>query len=300
MKRILIISLLLSIFYNTAHAGLKVFTCEPEWSALVTELGGNKVTVYSAITALQDPHHIEARPSLIAKMRRARLVVCTGGGLEAGWLPLLLRQAANPNVQMGSDGYFEASSFVAKLEVPQLVDRSMGDVHAQGNPHIHLDPNRILTISKELTARLKIIDTVNGDYYQQRFDDFQRRWQSAIQQWQQQAVRLQEMPVVVHHKDWVYLFEWLGIHSVATLEPKPGIPPSAGHLAKVKRQIQSQPVKMVLYTPHQSDKAAKWLAKEVNIPAVKLPYTVGGSDKAIDLFGLFDDTVQKLLDASQQ
>src|SRR3954471_5690754 len=127
------------IFSLQASAALNVFACEPEWASLAQELGGDKVSVFSATTALQDPHRLEARPSLIARVRTADLLVCTGAELEVGWLPLLLTQSGNPRVQPGSSGYLEASQHVAKLEIPQIVDRSLGDIHPSGNPHVHLD-----------------------------------------------------------------------------------------------------------------------------------------------------------------
>ena len=137
-----------------AFAALNVFACEPEWGALAKELGGDKVSVYTATGALQDPHHVEARPSLIARARNADLMVCTGAELEAGWLPLVQAQAGNPKIRAGQPGYFEAARYVVLLEVPQRVDRAMGDVHAAGNPHIHLDPRNIAKVAAALSERM--------------------------------------------------------------------------------------------------------------------------------------------------
>ncbi len=279
-----------------AAAQLNIFACEPEWAALVTKLGGMEVEIYTATTASQDPHHIQARPSLIAKMRRADLVVCSGAELEIGWLPMLLRQAANPIVLPGKPGYFEASTFVARLEVPARVDRSMGDVHASGNPHVHLDPRRLAQIAEALSGRMATLDAKNADHYRQRYEDFAQRWQKAIGRWEQQAIPLKGIRAVVHHKDWVYLFNWLGMVEVGALEPKPGLPTSVGHLVDLKRKLENEPAKMILLTAYQSDRAAKRLSAMSGLPVVVLPYTVGGSERANDLFGLFDDTLQQLLD----
>ena len=174
MKKIIngVISLTLLIMATPAMAALNVFACEPEWASLVKELGGERVKAYSATTAFQDPHHIQARPSLIAKVRRADLLVCSGAELEVGWLPLLQRQASNAKVLPNSLGYFEASAVVERLDIPVKVDRSMGDVHAAGNPHVHLDPRRIQTISKALKHRLTQIDPEGKDQYQQRYENF--------------------------------------------------------------------------------------------------------------------------------
>src|SRR3954466_4402553 len=137
-----------------ASAALNVFACEPEWASLAQELGGDKVSVTSATTAKQDPHRIEARPSLIARIRSADLLICSGSELEVGWLPLLLTQSGNDRIQQGSPGFIEASQYVVKLEIPKVVDRSLGDIHPAGNPHVHLDPRNIVKVGSVITERL--------------------------------------------------------------------------------------------------------------------------------------------------
>jgi len=276
------------------QANINVFACEPEWTSLVNELAGERVTTYTATTAYQDPHHIEARPSLIAKIRQADLLVCTGGELESGWLPVLLRQASNANILPGKTGNFEAAAMVDRLGIPVAADRSMGDIHAAGNPHVHLDPRRIQIIAKALYQRLSEIDAEGAAYYQQRFDDFNQRWQAAILNWQRQAAGLKGKRIVVHHRDWVYLFNWLGIEIAGALEPKPGLPASAGHLVSLKQNLAKQSASMIVHTPYQSTRAAKRLAQITNTPVVELPYTVGGSDQVNNLFELFSVTIEKL------
>lgn len=280
---------------TSALADVSVFACEPEWQSLAETLGGNRVTVYSATTAQQDPHRIEARPSLIAKLRRADLLICSGADLEAGWLPVLLQQAANKKVLPGQPGYFEAATYVELLDRPTQVDRSMGDVHAAGNPHLHLDPRRIALIAKALSDKLAAIDPDNKITYQQRHHDFHQRWQQAMQDWQTLALPLKGQRVVVYHSNWTYLFDWLGIHHAGTLEPKPGLPTTAGHLAELKQQLQYQPAKMILHTAYQNPRAAQRLSELTGIPVVELPYTVGGSPNTPDLFRLFDVTIARLL-----
>lgn len=298
MKKVLYI--LICCFLSTSvHAGLNVFACEPEWVALASELGGDKLNIYQATSALQDPHHIDARPSLIAKMRHADLVVCTGAGLEVGWLPLVIRQSANDKVLDGQPGNFAAAMQVERLEIPQQVDRSMGDVHPEGNPHVQLDPVRMLKIAAALSQRLIQIDPANSAWYQQRHDVFSKRWQTAIAYWENQAKPLKGMSVAIYHKDWVYLFAWLGIKSVATLEPKAGIAPSAGYLAQLKQELAQYPASMVIYASYQNGNAARWLSDEMHIPLVELPFTVGGNAQAKDLFTLFDDTLQRMLKAQE-
>lgn len=276
-------------------AALNIFACEPEWAALAQALGGDKVKVSSATTALQDVHHVEARPSLIARARNADLLVCTGAELEIGWLPLLLSQSGNRQIQPGQPGYFEAATFVTKIEVPQLVDRSQGDVHPAGNPHIQLDPQNIARIGEALAARLILLDAANAESYKMRAAAFRKKWQESIQKWETQAAPLKGVAVVVHHKDLSYLLRWLGMRDLASLEPKPGVPPTTGHLSDLLAKLQREPAKMILRSAYADPKAAAWLSERAKIPVVILPYTVGGSEQAKDLFGLFDDSIQRLL-----
>lgn len=282
---------------HSAQAALNVFACEPEWGALTQEIGGDKVSVYTATQALQDVHHVQAKPSLLAKIRSANFVICTGAELEVGWLPVVLQQAGNPAIQPGRPGYFEAVNYVQRLEIPQRLDRADGDIHPLGNPHIQTDPHNIAKVGDALALRLAEIDPANAAYYQARHKDFAQRWQDAIKRWETQAAPLKGINIVVQHKGFPYIENWLGLQEVAELEPKPGVEPTSTHLADVLVQLQRQPAKMVIRAAYNDERAAQWLSERAKIPVVVLPYTVGGSDKAKDLFGLFDDSVQRLLDA---
>ena len=291
--------ILLAATLLPAHAALNVLSCEPEWASLVTELGGDKVKVSSATSALQDPHRIEARPSLIARTRNADLLVCTGLELEVGWLPVLLQQSGNSKIQAGQPGNFEAGQVVARLDIPGRVDRSEGDVHAAGNPHIQQDPRNIAIIAEALAKRLAELDPANASTYQARQKDFSQRWSSAMKKWELQIAPLKGLPLVEHHKNMEYLLNWTGMRVIATLEPKPGVEPSAAHLSSLLAQLQRQPAKMVIRAAYQDGRASHWLSEHAKIPAVSLPFTVGGSDKAKDLFGLFDDTIAHLTEAAK-
>ena len=285
---------------QVAHAEVRIFACEPEWGALAHEIGGDDVSVYTATQALQDPHHIQARPSLIARMRRADMLIATGAQLEIGWLPVLLRQAANSRVQRGQPGYIAAADFVRKLDVPVRVDRALGDIHPAGNPHIQTDPRNIARVAAVVAARLKLIDAAHADAYQRRYDEFSRRWRAALMRWRTEAAPLRGVRMVVYHKGWVYMNRWLGLVEVDALEPVPGVPPSTSHLAGLLEKLRGNPVSMVIYAAYQDSRAAEWLAERAHIPAVKLPFTVGGTDGASDLFGLYDDTLRRLLAAAGQ
>jgi zinc/manganese transport system substrate-binding protein len=280
-----------------AMAKISVFACEPEWAALAEEIGGDAVKVTSATNAFQDPHYIQARPSLISSVRNADLVICSGAQLEIGWLPMLLKKANNPKVLPGRDGFLEASSYVRRLDVPDSVDRSQGDMHPQGNPHVQMNPHNIALIAAEVGRRMALLDEADAATYDERTRDFLARWKTAMAAWEERAAPLAGKRVVAHHKSWVYLMDWLNLEEVATLEPVPGIPPTTAHLSMLLDLLgtDGSGADAIIRAPFQSDKPSLWLEERTGIPAVMLPLTVGGSDEATDLFGLFDDVVNRLL-----
>jgi zinc/manganese transport system substrate-binding protein len=279
-----------------AQAAVQVFACEPEWAALAQEIGGENISAHSATTALQDPHYIQARPSLIAGIRKADLLICSGSGLEEGWLPLLLCKGKNPKVQPGKPGHIMASEYVNRLEIPLVLDRSQGDIHAGGNPHIQTDPRNLTRVANVVAERLQSIDPANARYYQQSLADFEEKWSKAIARWELQATSLRGKAVVLHHKSWAYLENWLGLIEVATLESKPGVPPSAAHLGKLLLELQENPAALIIRTPYDDPKPSQWLTRQTGIPNVMLPFTVGGTPDSSDLYGLFDTSVGILLD----
>jgi zinc/manganese transport system substrate-binding protein len=298
MKRLLLtLAAFAAALIAPSAAALNVFACEPEWAALARELTGDKASIYSATTAQQDPHRIEARPSLIARVRSADLVICTGSELEVGWLPLLMTQSGNARIQPGAPGFFEASQYVLRLEIPKVLDRALGDIHPSGNPHVHTDPRNIGRIAEVLAERLAQLDPGAAAFYKDRGASFQARWRAALERWQQQGAPLKGMSVVVYHRDFSYFINWLGLREAGSLEPKPGIPPSPAHLSELVERMRREPAKAVIYSPYNDPRAADFLSQRAGIPAVLLPFTVGGTEKAKDLFGLFDDTIVRLLGA---
>jgi zinc/manganese transport system substrate-binding protein len=292
-----------------ASAQLRVFACEPEWSALAVAIGGDLVEASSATHALQDPHYVEARPSLIAQVRKADLVICSGAQLEIGWLPMLLGKANNPRVLPGKDGFLEASTLVRRLDVPDSVDRAQGDIHPQGNPHIQMNPHNIARVAAALGQRLAALDPANAARYAAGAEAFLQRWESAIAAWEERAKPLAGKRVIGHHKSWVYLENWLDLSEVGTLEPVPGIPPTAAHLASLLRELgtdgegtngegTNRPgADFIIRAPFHSAKASEWLQERTGIPALALPMTIGGSERAQDLFSWFDDLIDSLLAA---
>lgn len=297
MRRLLLGAFLIlgGLAAQPAAAALKVFACEPEWAALVTELGGRHVEVYSATTALQDAHRVQARPSLIARYRQADLLVCTGAELEIGWLPALAEKGNNPKLVPGAPGHFEASRHVTMLEVPVSVDRSRGDVHPYGNPHIQTSPVTIAKVAAPLAAKLAELDSAHADDYRSALQQFQLRWQEAMARWSAKAQPLRGVAVISAHRSWIYLYDWLGMREVGALEAKPGIPPSGAQLEQVLASLKSQPAKLVIYAAYQDRRPVEWLTQRAKIAAVELPMSPGGAPGTDSLFGLFDVTIDRLL-----
>lgn len=283
-KRNSLLLLSLLLLSNPLYAGLEVFACEPEWASLAKELGGEHVDIYTATTNQQDPHHIQARPSLVAKARQADLLVCTGAELEIGWLPLLLRKSGNPNIQEGQAGYFLATDYVALLDKPIALDRSMGDVHAAGNPHVHLDPVRVQIIANKLSETLARLDPANRSNYEKKLASFTENWQNMIQQWAERTQHLKGKPIVVHHKNWTYLQHWLGLNQAAVLEPKPGIPPTSSHLSSLVSGLKANPAQVIVYASYQDSKAANWLSKKTGIPTLELAFSPATDETLVHWF----------------
>jgi len=282
-----------------ASGALNIFACEPEWGALAREIGGDRVGVYVATTALQDPHKIQARPSLIAQARVADLVVCSGAELEVGWMPVVIGQSGNNKIGIGKPGNLEAANYVPLKEVPTLLDRSLGDVHPRGNPHIQWDPHNILLVAEELARRLGNIDPGGKNYYDARLTSFAQRWGQATQRWAQEAAPLKGVAVIEHHKELTYLFDWLGMPVVGALEPKPGVEPTSAHLSELVEQQKINPAQLIVITTQKSPEAASWLSGQIKVKHIALPATVGGTPGAKDLFSMYDEAINRLLAAEK-
>jgi zinc/manganese transport system substrate-binding protein len=295
MRTRILLLLLSFVAAAPASAALNVLACEPEWGALVGELAGDRARVYEATTALQDVHHIQARPSLIAAARRADLLACTGAELEVGWLPVLQRESGNAGIQTGAAGDFEAARYVSLIEIPSQLDRSRGDVHPEGNPHIQTDPRNIAKVAQALAARLAQIDPANAAFYRARHATFEQRWREAISRWQREAAPLKGLKVVVHHQAFDYLFGWLGIDAVGSLEPLPGVEPTVAHMSALLEAQRTNPAKLVVRASFNDPRASEWFSGRAGIPAVMLPFSVGGDDASKDLFSWYDDLISILL-----
>lgn len=288
--RYLLLFILLVPF--NAQARINVFACEPEWKYIADKIGGSDVRTFSATTSKQNPHYISAKPSLIAKMRRADIVFCSGSDLETGWLPVLLKSAGKKQVQVGNKGYFMAADQVDLLGVIEdvsLIDRSLGDIHPFGNPHVHLDPNRYVKVAKNFTARLAELDAQNSTKYTGNFVKFEHDLLSLSSKLKQQAISLKGKKVITYHANFDYLADWLEFDLVDTIESKPGISPSSRHLAKLVSKYKNTGVHKIIYTSYESGKPARWLSDKIGVEAVQLLY-----NSKDDMPKVFEQMVSKL------
>ena len=275
------------------YAVVRVFTCEPEWKSLAQEIGQKEIQIYSATNSFQDPHYVKAKPSLIAKVRRADLIICTGADLEVGWLPVLLQKSGNSKVQPNALGYFLAADFVELKDQPQKIDRSMGDIHPMGNPHIHLNPHNITKISIALSERLQKIDSQKSKFFQKNEQIFLSKWKKSIEKWEKESSVLKGMKMVVYHRSWFYLVDWLQLDVLDAIELKSGIKPTAQHLKNLLQKMKQQPVRAIIRTPYESKRSSVWLSKKTQVPQFVLPYTVSEKTEK-NLFELFDNIIAQL------
>ncbi len=299
MKKFILFLMMATLVASKAFA-LNVFTCEPEWKSLTEEITKDKADVYSATNATQDVHYIQAKPSLIAKIRKADMVVCSGADLEIGWLPLILRKAGSAKVQEGGANLIYAAQYVQTIEKPTRIDRADGDVHPNGNPHLHLNPYNVLKVGKVIADKLSEIDSQNSEFYQKNFADFSAKMNSQIKTWEQKALALKGTNVVTNHKNMSYLFDWLKIKTIGTLEPKPGIPATSKHLNELKNITEQNKIAFIAYAPFESSKPAEWLSKESGVKAIILPYTIGGNKETNNLFDLYQNSIDLMLNATDK
>ena len=257
---------------STASAELKVVTTVPDLAALVSEIGGNKVEVTSLSLPTQDPHFVDAKPSLALRLSRADLLIVVGLDLEVGWLPKLQRSARNPKILTGRDGYLDCSTVARKLEVPRKrIDRSMGDIHPGGNPHYLYSPHEALRCARAIAEKLARLDPGNARTFRRNAGWFEKRLRFKIARWKEALAPHRGAPVVSYHRSWVYLLDWLGLEDLATFEPKPGIPPSPAHVAKVMRVARSRGVKVILQESYYPSKTARLVGQKIGASVVELP-----------------------------
>jgi zinc/manganese transport system substrate-binding protein len=283
---------ILLLLFSFSFANLKVVATYPWIGELVKEVGKDRVSLYVIAKGTDDPHFVVPKPSHIAKMRDADLLIMQGASLEMGFLPPLLQQSNNPKIQPGRQGLLDLSEFVKIIEKPVSVSRAMGDVHPEGNPHYQLDPYNIPILAEVIKDKLCQLDEGNCAYYKGNLEDFLRRWDAKLKVWDKGFSKLRSVKVIEYHKLYNYLLSRYGMVLVGTLEPLPGIPPTAKHIESFISQAQG--VKFILQDVYHEKRTAEYVAKKLNARMVILPHDVGAVPEADDLFSLFDEILRRL------
>ena len=276
---------------------LTVFACEPEWAAL-TRVLMPEARLHVATHAGQDPHHIEARPALIAQLRSADLAVCTGAALESGWLPVLQQRAGNARVR---DVFYAADHVELIDPQPGVIGTPWaGDVHAQGNPHLHTDPHKLLEVAQALAQRLQQERPVQREAIAERLRGFETQWRARIAHWERQAAPLRGRSVAAQHTTFGYLWRWLGLRQAADLEPRPGMAPTPGHLQRLLEGLRREPPLAVVVAGFHDPRAARWLAGQLGSSTtwLTLPATVAEDADGAALVRWMDELVAALLRAA--
>jgi len=287
--RVLVLFLL---FLSISLAQLKVVATYPWIGELVREIGKDRVSLYVIAKGTEDTHFVVPKPSHIAKMRDADLLIVQGASLEEGFLPSLLQQSNNPKIQPGRQGYLDLSQFVELIEKPVNISRAMGDVHPEGNPHYQLDPHNIPPLARAIAERLCQLDSPNCAHYRGNLEEFLKRWNARLTEWNREFAKLKGIKVIQYHKLYDYLLQRYRMVLVGTLEPLPGIPPTGKHIEGLISQAQG--VKFILQDVYHEKRTAQFVAQRLNAKVVILPHDVGAVLEAKDLFSLFDEILRRL------
>jgi ABC-type Zn uptake system ZnuABC Zn-binding protein ZnuA len=281
-----------------ASAALRVVTTTEDLAALAREVGGDKVDVVALAKGYQDPHFVEPKPSFILAVSRADLLVVVGRELEIGWLPTLITSSRNAKIQQGAAGYLDASLNVRILEIPTgQITRAMGDVHPQGNPHYWLDPQNGRRIAQAIRDRLSQLSGGDRAYFQQRYEDFDKRLAAAEQGWDAALAPYKGTKLVTYHNSWPNFMERWGLVVMGYVEPKPGIPPSPSHTLDLIADMKAQHVKLIVVEPYFDKKTPQAIAAQVGGQVLELAPSVGGEKGVTDYIKLFDYDVHLLADA---
>jgi zinc/manganese transport system substrate-binding protein len=298
MKTITIAALLAIgvIVPAVARAEIKVVTTTEDLASLVTEIGGDKVSVEALARGYQDPHFVEAKPSFVLRLHSADLLVVVGRELEIGWLPALITQSRNAKLQPGGTGYLDASQTARILDIPTgQITRAMGDVHPSGNPHYWLDPANGRRIAKAIEGKLAQLSPGDAGYFAQRFADFDRRLTEGEKRWKAALAPYQGSKIVTYHRSWPNFTDAFGLNVVGYVEPKPGIPPSPAHTLTLMQDMKAQGIKLILVEPYFDLKTPNAIARDTGSKVLVMPPSVGGVKEASDYIRLFDYNVNLLV-----
>ncbi len=288
------VTIALLIPVNVFAKKLTIVTTYSYIASITQQITGNSATITALAPAQFDPHFIVPKPSYIAKIRKADLLIINGAQLEIGWLPPLLRQANNPRIQTGESGFLDLSQFVTKIQVPQAVSRAQGDIHPEGNPHFCLDPYNIPLLAKAIYERLTAVDPQNTPLYTQNYTVFLEKWKEKLSHWDTVLKPLSGKAVIEYHKLYDYFFQRYSLYCIATIEPIPGIPPTSKHIKSIESLFAQKKVSFILQDVYHSDDAAHYLSKKYGVPLIILPHDVNATADAQDIFALFDALVRRL------
>ena len=301
IRKLALLLLFASIAPASFAAPLKIVTTTADLAAITNEVGGDRVTVTSLARGYQDPHFVDPKPSFLSLLRDADLLEVIGLELEIGWLPPLLDQSRNPKIRPGGAGYLDVSQGVEILDRPTgTVNRSMGDVHASGNPHYWLEPGNAIRVAIQVSQRLTQLRPADAPYFAARLQDFKVRMNDANKRWTAALAPYRGAKIVTYHNSWPNFVRRYGLDVVAYVEPKPGVPPSPSHTFELINLMKEQKVKVILVEPYFDLKTPNSIASQANGRVVVLPPSVGGVPQAGDYFKLFDYSVGLLLTAIKE
>ncbi|HNV46702.1 MAG TPA: zinc ABC transporter substrate-binding protein [Spirochaetota bacterium] len=298
MKRTVLIPLAVAMIASVAAPlraeRLKVVTTYPYIASIVEQIAKDTVRVDALARGDYDPHTIVPKPSFIAKLRKAHLLIINGAQLEIGWLPPLLKQANNASVNPGTRGFLDLSGHVTLIDVPKSVSRAQGDVHPDGNPHYYIDPHVIPRLARAICTKLSEVDSRNAAMYKKNYDEFAARWKAKRASWDAKLRRLKGAKVIQYHKNMDYLLIRYGLVRMGTVEPLPGIPPTSKHIAELEKIFESNTIRFILQDVYNADDSSRHLSKKFGVKMVKVPHDVGAVREAEGIFSLFDEMVRRL------
>ncbi len=301
MKKILIMICFFCVLSLAAEARpLKVVTTTTDLASIAEEIGGEKIRVTSLARGTQDHHYVEPRPSMVVTLRDADLVIMIGMDHDI-WIQSLINSARNPNIRFGRPGYLDVSSGIDKKEIPVgRIDASMGHLHIYGNPHYWLDPANGKIIARNIADRLSAIMPENSSYFYENLENFNLRIDEKLKEWQEELAPFRGAPIAVYHGSWPYFADRFGLEVACELEPKPGIPPSPGHLREVIEIVRRRGIKAIIIEVFHNERPARFVADATGAQVVVVPSSVGGMEGADDYFSLMDVLVGKIREALEK
>ncbi len=260
---------------SATFSKMNVAVAYPYIEQLVDEIAGNKVKITLLSRGNWDPHFVVPKPSLVSGLRDSDLLIVNGGSLEIGWIPPLIKSANNSKILPNAKGYLDLSEYIELQDIPKSTDRSLGHVHAEGNPHFILDPHNVIKLAEVVMLKLSLVDSANQAFYQKNFKAFKSHWQKKLKSYDKKMRACKGMKVVQYHELYNYFLRRYGIKSIDNLEPVPGIKPNSKHALKLVNEIRSNNVKLILQDVYHEHKTASFIAAKTGAKVVELPHDVG-------------------------